>query len=442
MIDALATAAYRGAMTLAAGTAGLASRLPGAPASWRALADRLGHLEPVEPLLPGAPAIWLHAASVGELAAVRPLLGRLREGFPDRLYLVSTLTRTGLELARGMREADHAFLFPLDAPGAVRRVVHGFPLEAFLFTETEIWPTCLAELAAAGVPSFMVSGRVSARTAARSVLLRPVYRRVLAAVTCCMQTDDDAARIVALGADPARVQVAGSLKFDAAPGEPPESVRRVGAALGLGARQLFVAGSTHAGEDEAVLGAYREVAARHPSLLLLLAPRHPERLPAVAAAVERAGLPLIRYTDLVAAGTRPVAVPAPAVVVLDTVGVLAHCYALAVTAFVGGSLVPVGGHNVLEPARLARPVLVGPHTGHTGGVVDRLIAGGGAVRVRSGEELGAVLEELLSDPLRALEMGRRARALVESGQGAVARHVKIIAARLSTMRRTRSGTRP
>jgi 3-deoxy-D-manno-octulosonic-acid transferase len=191
----LVGAAYRGVMSAAAIVAGAAGRVPGAPASWRALRDRLGEVTPEERAVgAGAPAFWIHAASVGELTAVRPLVAQLRTRFPGRSCIVSTLTRTGLALAHSMREAHVARLLPLDAPGIVARVLQDVRLEAFLFTETEIWPTWLVALDEAGVPTFMVSGRVSERTVTRGRWLRPLYRAALAPVTCCMQTEDDAAR--------------------------------------------------------------------------------------------------------------------------------------------------------------------------------------------------------------------------------------------------------
>jgi 3-deoxy-D-manno-octulosonic-acid transferase len=433
MIERLAVGAYRGAMTTAAAAAGLASRLPGTSARWRALGARLGRLTDDErTLASGAPAVWLHAASVGELNAARPLLRRLRERFAERLCVVSTLSLTGLELARSTPEAHLALLLPLDAPGTVRRLLAHFQLEAFCFTETEIWPTLLAELAARGVPTFMVSGRVGSGTMRHARWLRPLYRHALAGVDCCMQSEEDAQRILALGADPRRVQVAGSLKFDGAAADPPPDVLRLGAALG--ARRMIVAGSTHQGEDEIVLEAFRRVLAGRADLTLLLAPRHPERLAAVADLVRAAGFSLARYSELATAEEGQ----APAVILLDVVGPLAHCYALGVIAFVGGSLVPVGGHNVLEPARAGRPVLVGPHTEHAADTVERLIAGGAALRVSSAESLAWALAGLLDEPARMADMGRRARALLEGGQGAVERHLKIIAARLSMTRFARA----
>jgi 3-deoxy-D-manno-octulosonic-acid transferase len=431
-------AAYRVAMTLAAAGARGAGVLPGLPEGWRSVGDRLGAITPDERAIgAGAPALWVHAASVGELTAVRPLIGQLRARFPGRACIVSTLTRTGLALARTFPEVHVARLFPIDAPGVVTRVLGEVRLEAFLFTETEIWPTWLAELADRGVPAIMVSGRVSERTLARARWLRPLYRSALDPVTCCMQTEDDAARINALGAQAIRVHVTGSLKFDAAPLEPPPQVERLRVRLENDARRVIVAGSTHEGEEAAVLDAYDRVVRGHRDVVLLLAPRHPERMDAVAALIDERKLPSRRYSALDGdAGPLP---PGPLVILLDVVGPLAHCYGLGVVAFVGGSLVPKGGHNVLEPARLARPIIVGPHTENAREVVERLLAGKGAVRVDSTDGLAWTLDHLLAHPEEALAMGRRAQGLVQTGQGAVERHMKVIAARLVTASFMRDG---
>jgi len=418
---------YRVAMSCAAGVAGVATRVPLAPERWRALGDRLGRLPPADrAALASAPALWVHAASVGELAAVRPLLGPLRARFPGRLLLVSTTTRTGLEQARALPEAHVATLLPLDARGPVAALLAAMRLEGFLFTETEIWPTLLAALAARKVPALMVSGRVGVASAARARWLRPLYRPALAQVFCCMQTAEDAARIIALGADPRRVQVAGSLKYDAGGAPPPPAVAAVAAALA--GRPVIVAGSTHAGEDEALCDALLRVAAAHRDVVLVLAPRHPERFAAVADLVRARGIPLAHWADVVAA--RDALPPGHAVLLVDVLGVLAQAYALGQVAFVGGSLVPIGGHNVLEPARAARPVIVGPHTASTGEVVERLVAAGGARRVATPEQLAALLAALLDDPAGAADMGRRAAAVAAGGEGAVERHMKIIATRL------------
>jgi 3-deoxy-D-manno-octulosonic-acid transferase len=425
---------YRTVMRLAAVGATVASVVPG---RWRGVGDRLGRLAADErAAASSAPALWIHAASVGELTAVRPLLAQLRTRFPGRLVVVSTLTRTGLALARDLPDVHVAFLLPLDAPGPIRKLLKAIRVEAFFFTETEIWPTLLAALAQHRVPAIMVSGRISERTMARVRWLRPLYRTALATVTCCMQTDEDAARIVALGADPRRVKVAGSLKFDAEAAEPPADVQAVGALLA--GRTVVVAGSTHEGEETILVDVLQRLALGHPGLLLLLAPRHPERFDGVADAIAARGVPLVRWSAL-AAGTG--AVPeAAGVILLDTVGILAHCYALGRIAFVGGSLVPVGGHNVIEPARHSVPVIVGPHTKNGGPVVERLIAAGGGMRVGTADQLALALDHLLAEPERAHDMGLRAWSAAQTGQGAVERHMKIIATVLESATFARAAT--
>jgi 3-deoxy-D-manno-octulosonic-acid transferase len=427
-------------MQLVAAGCAAAAKLPGVPPRWRAAADRLGRLDGAgQAMAASAPAIWVHAASVGELTAVRPLLAELRERLPGRVLVVSTLTRTGLALARTMPEAHLALLFPLDAPGPARALAARFRLEAFLFTETEVWPVWLEQLRRADVPAIMVSGRVSARSAARARWLRPLYRQALAEVTCCMQTSEDAARIVLLGADPRRVQVTGSLKFEAGAGTPAAEVQRFATAVGAPAQPLIVAGSTHDGEEAVVLDVYRQLSLAHRDVTLLLAPRHLERLDAVEAAIRAQHLPMVRFGALVDEGAAA-PVERPLVVLLDRMGVLAQCYRVASVAFVGGSLVPVGGHNVVEPAQAGIPVLVGPHTQNAPDVVDRLVAAGGAVRVTSRDTLALALDHLLAEPAAATAMGQRGRAAAQSGQGALEKHMKIILARLSAARFARDGT--
>jgi 3-deoxy-D-manno-octulosonic-acid transferase len=432
--DVLARAVYRGTMQMVAAGGAVLAGAPGVPPRWRAVGDRLGRLDAAaQAMAASAPALWVHAASVGELNAVRPLVGELRERFPGRVVVVSTLTRTGLALARTFSEAHLAVLFPLDADGPVEAVLERFRLEAFLFTETEIWPLWLERLRAEGVPAIMVSGRVSERTVRRARWLRPLYRAALTDVTCCMQTEDDARRIVAVGADPRRVQVAGSLKFDAGVPALAPDVERAGRLLGAPEQPLVVAGSTHDGEEAVLLDVYRRLSLVHRDVALLLAPRHLDRLDAVEAAVRASGLPQVRFGAL-ADGTGAVAAERPLVVVLDRMGVLAQCYRLATAAFVGGSLVPKGGHNVLEPAQAGVPVLVGPHTDNARDAVDRLVAAGGAVRVGSADALALALDHLLAEPGAASVMGQRARGAAERGQGALERHLKIITARLSAAR--------
>jgi 3-deoxy-D-manno-octulosonic-acid transferase len=242
-----------------------------------------------------------------------------------------------------------------------------------------------------------------------------------------MQTAADAVRIVAIGADPARVQVAGSLKDEAGATESPRVAAFEGW-LERGGRRLIVAGSTHAGEDRPVLEAYARVRRLHPEIVLLLAPRHPERFAEVGRLVEECGLRLQRFSHLngTDAGARTVDV-----VLLDEMGPLAECYRLAVVAFVGGSLVDVGGHNVLEPAAVGTPVVVGPHTANAAEATERLIVAGGGMRVDSAEALALAFEHVIAEPAVRRAMGERAQAAARAGQGALGQHLKILAARLS-----------
>jgi 3-deoxy-D-manno-octulosonic-acid transferase len=432
LLEAVVRATYRGTMGVAAGALEVGRRLPLLPPRLRAHADRLGYLDaPDQAAASGTAAVWVHAASLGELTGVRPLVRELRARVPGRQVIVSTMTRTGLAMARALDEAHLALLLPLDAPRVVERVLEPLDLEAFLFTETEIWPTWLEALRARRIPTIMVSGRVGERTARRARWLRPLYGPALVEVTCCMQTAADAERVVALGADPRRVQVAGSLKFDVeAVASGASRAARLASWLEATSRRLIVCGSTHAGEERMLLEAYARLAPRHPDAAMLLAPRHPERFEEVAALVEERGLPLTRFSSLVDGG--PAASSgAPAIVLLDEMGVLASCYPLAVAAFVGGSLVPVGGHNVLEPAQAGIAVLVGPHTETARDTVEPLVTAGGAMRVGSVADLEGSFDQLLGEPGLAAAMGLRARRAGRAGEGAVERHLKVIAARLS-----------
>jgi 3-deoxy-D-manno-octulosonic-acid transferase len=422
--------AYRGAMAMVAGAAGVLGRMPAN--RWQGVGDRLGRLPAAErAAATSAPALWVHAASVGELQAVRALLPGLRSRWPGRLLVLSTTTRTGLALARELPEAHLAFLLPLDARAAIRPLLRSLRLEGFLFTETEIWPTLLGELHAAGVPALMVSGRVSARNAARARWLRPLYRAALADVTCCMQSEEDARRIVLLGADEHRVHVAGSLKTAALQVERSPAVEAVGRALGVPARAVFVAGSTHEGEEAAALEAYDRALALDARLVLLIAPRHPERFARAAEVIRAAGHTPIRFAAL-ADGSARLPASGPVVVLLDEVGTLAGAYGLGRVAFVGGSLARVGGHNVLEPARAGVPVLVGPHTAHAADTVEALIEAGGALRVESAEALADALCALVADDGRRARMAERGRLAGAVDADVVGRHLRLIGARLAT----------
>jgi 3-deoxy-D-manno-octulosonic-acid transferase len=364
---------------------------------------------------PPAPCGWIHAVSVGEAIAAAPLVEGLRRTWPELPLVVSTVTETG---ARVVRErfaglARHRY-FPLDFPGAARRVIASIEPAFFVCMETELWPNLLRVLAARGVPTMIANGRLSDRSFRRYRLVRGAMKRVMGDVTVfAMQSDEDARRVIALGALPERVVVTGNLKHEALP-DPAGAADLWHRLLGLAVGQpVWIAGSTHRGEDEAVLDAHRRALAARPDLVLVLAPRHPERVAEVMKLVAANGFAGVRRSELPAG--RGAGVP---IIVLDTVGELAQLYTIADVVFVGGSLIALGGHNMLEPALRGKPVLFGPHTSNFREAAAILLAGGGGTVVRDAVELASELERLLGDPALRERRGAAAREAAASRHGA------------------------
>jgi 3-deoxy-D-manno-octulosonic-acid transferase len=293
--------------------------------------------------------------------------------------------------------------------------------------ETELWPNTLRTLASRGVPVMIANGRISDRSYRRYRLIRRFMASVLADVRLfAMQSDEDARRIIALGAQPERVVVTGNIKVDASVPDPAGAVDLWRRLLGLAPGQrVWVAGSTHQGEEALVLDAHRAAAAEFPELVLVIAPRHPERTREVQALVDRRGWPSVRRSELPAAVTSTAA-PVPTVVILDTIGELAMLYAVADVVFVGGSLVPMGGHNVLEAAQRRKPVLVGPHTGNFRESVGLLESVGAALVVRDASELSRELRRLLADPDLRAKLGDVGYDALASRHGAVRETLDLI----------------
>lgn len=403
---------------------GLLAYLPAFLARRRAgyrgtLAQRFGRLGDG---LPAEPRCWIHAVSVGESAAAVPLVEGIRRRWPELGIVVSTITPTGARIVaeRLAGAATHRY-FPIDLPGPVGRALDAARPRFFVAIETELWPNFLRALARRGVPAMIANGRISDRSFRRYRWIRALMRRVLADVAVfAMQTEEDARRIVALGAPPDRVVVTGNLKSDLLPEADPEG-ERWRQRLGLGAgTPLWIAGSTHRGEEAVVLDAFARLRARCPQLALLLAPRHPERADEVEALLRERGLSAVRRSRLGAGA------PAGSVVILDTVGELAGLYALADVVFVGGSLVPVGGHNVLEPAMRGKPVLMGPHMSNFREGAELLQQSGGGLVVEDGPALEQELARLLADPDHARGMGEAARTAFAGRQGAVSATLDLI----------------
>jgi 3-deoxy-D-manno-octulosonic-acid transferase len=361
------------------------------------------------------PSAWVHAVSVGEALAAQSLVDGLRRVYPELPIVMSTVTETGARVVRQHYAgvATHRF-FPLDVPSAVTRVMRAIDPAFLVCMETELWPNVLRLAARRGVPVMIANGRLSDRSFERYRLARPLLRQMLDDVRVfAMQSQEDARRMIALGARPERVFVTGNIKHE----PPPDAAgivdlwRRL---LALDAEQrVWIAGSTHRGEDQAVLEAHRAALAENPGLVLVLAPRHPERVGEVVALINARGWPAVRRSEL------PRGSIGDAVIVLDTVGELAQLYAVADVVFVGGSLVPVGGHNMLEPALRRKPVLFGPHTTNFREVAALLADAGGAIVVHDGRELAAEVRRLLADPALRDKIGTAGQEAAASRHGAV-----------------------
>lgn len=391
------------------------------------LGQRFGFL-PISVNIDREPSIWIHAVSVGEVLTTRALVDDLRARHPGLRVFLSTTTLTGQQVARTrLSEADGIFYFPFDLPWVVNRLLDILQPRLFVMMETEIWPNLLRACRRRGVRTVLVNGRISSRSYPRYRLLRPFFRRVLGDIDrCCMQSDESARRIVALGADPSRVVVTGSLKFDSLDWPPPGSHAqgrdRVLRYFRVpDDRLVLVAASTLRGEDRAVLAAFHRLRADRAGALLILAPRHPERFAEVEALARGEGFRVVRRTDL-----RVDAEPRADVVVLDTIGELARLFQVATLVFVGGSLVDAGGHNILEPAVFGKPIVFGPHMENFSEIAETFLAHAAAVQVTSADELGRVLADLAADPVRRASLGAAARALVEANRGAGARTLSAI----------------
>ncbi len=396
-----------------------------------ALRERLGSAPPGWTSR-GEPAIWIHAVSVGEVLAAQPLADELKRRFPERAVLVSTTTETGRRVARErLRSVDGIFYFPLDWTGAVRRGLRAISPALVIVMETEIWPNFLREARRQGVPVLFVNARISEKSFARfrrwEFLVGPFFARVLAdAELFLAQTPEDAARLTKMGAPDGRVEVTGNLKYDS---HAPE-MSRFGVWLEGQVRQqerwpVVVAGSVAAEEEEAVLAAYDIVQRRWRRALLILAPRKPDRFDQAASIAAAAGWRELRRSHI--RSDAPLDENAD-VIVLDTIGELAGLYLLADAVFVGGSLVPAGGHNILEPAWFSKPPVFGPSMENFRDMAAQFLKEQAAVEVRSGQQLGKVWVKLVEDRGLRERMGRAARELLLRNRGATARTLDRIAA--------------
>lgn len=383
------------------------------------LQERFGH---GASLPDGSGSIWLHAVSMGEVAAAAALLRALRRRYPDTPIVVTTSTPTGRARARALFGAgvDVRFL-PYDLPAAQRRFLAAIRPRFGIIMETELWPNLFHECARRDLVVVIASARLSARSVANYRRVLPLLRELFCGrVWVAAQTAEDAARFRAIGASPERTAVIGNVKFDIEiEAAVVQKGRELRAALGT-LRPVWVAGSTHPGEEEQVLDAHAEVCRVRADALLVLVPRHPARFDTVAASLARRGFDFVRRSapDAVEPGTQ--------ILLVDSVGELLAFYAAADLAFVGGSLMPVGGHNLLEPAALGVPVLSGPSDFNGREIANLLWREGGLIRVQDGAELAAAVIALCADGTQREAVGAAARRVVAANRGSVARLLELL----------------
>lgn len=370
-------------------------------------------------------AIWVHAVSVGETLAVSGLVKELQQRYPDRKIFLSSVTAAGREAAgKKLPGVAGQFYLPFDWKWAVRRVLRAIRPSVLVIVETELWPNLLKATTEFGCKTIMVNARVSDRSFPGYLMIRPFMRLVLENITrICAQSSIDAERFKELGARSDRITVTGNLKFD---GRTPQ-FGIIGRKLQTfledsGRKPVFVAASTMRGEESLVLKAWENIHGRYPQSLMILAPRHPARFDEVAKNLEALQLSIVRRTDLSEnADEICQQMSAAEILLLDTIGELAEVVGVADVVFVGGSLVPTGGHNVIEPAFWAKPIVFGPHMYNFRDVASIFLRAGAAVQVADAHELTGAVLHLLNHPADARQMGEKAKAVVNEQAGAARR---------------------
>lgn len=386
---------------------------------------RLGRYpDPVVQSLQGKRALWVHAVSVGEVLAAQPLLRALTVAQPDDPLVLSVITPGGFEVAsKAVAGRGIPVYFPLDLRPCVARALNAIRPRILILMESELWPTVIRQAHARGIPIAVVNGRLSPRAFRRYRLVRRWLGWIFTRVDCfVMQSQADADRLLQLGAPPGKVRVAGSLKWEASvrSRSSPQAMQEMARQLGLnGGQVVVVAGSTHRGEEAAVLEAFRAIRSTRADARLIIAPRHLERLAEVEGLARQAGFIPARLSQAAVGGEWQVGL-------VDTFGRLSFYYGLATVVFIGGSLIPHGGQNPLEAAGLGRPIVFGPSMHNFAAIVQDLLAHRAARQLRSPAELTAAFQDLLTHPGDAQAMGRRAHELTERSQGAAQRTLEAL----------------
>ncbi len=396
----------------------------------RGLQGRLGEVPSVLYDLSG-PVVWVHAVSLGEVTAIVPLLRAMKEEDPQQAIVVSTVTETGREMVLNQLKgvAIHCYA-PLDFWWAVNRYVRVLKPCLFILVESEIWPNLLTSLTQNHVPVCLVNGRISSRSFSRYQMVKRLMKRIWSFLDLAlMQTPQDAERIKQLGANENVIHVTGNMKFDQAVDhhEKFDSIQAIKATLGVRDTELvIVAGSTHPREEEQLLQAYQSLSQSKKDVVLVLAPRHIERASELEAVIASFGLSCVRRTQMSDENVVIAKEHSPRVILLDSRGELPYVYRVGFVGFVGGTLVPIGGHNLLEPAQWGRPVMFGSYVDHCQEIARQLLLAGGAVQIHEPKDLGSHLLHLLENFAEVEQMGRKALLVVEQNRGVVKKNLKMI----------------
>jgi len=391
------------------------------------LLERLGFVpKGLKAAVAGRDLIWVHAVSVGEVVAAVQLIRELKEALPGWVVAVSTTTETGQRLAKERLPESPVFYLPLDFRFAVRRYLRTLRPKMLVLMESELWPRLIDECARDGVPVVVANARISDRSLHRYMRLRQLWRPFLEMISLFLaQSQEAAARLIKIGAPAEQVRVTGNLKYDVRVSGESALTTMLLERLPVGSKVL-VCGSTLEGEEQLLLTAWSTVLATERNTVMVLAPRHPDRFASVAGMVSAGGFALVRASKF---QKQPESLTAGSIFLLDTIGDLASIYGVAAVAFVGGSLVTKGGHNPLEPAQFAVPVVMGPSFENFRGVVDAMQKED-AIRIVTPERLAATLIALLHDQNDAKALGERGRAAFEAQSGATAGTVQALMALL------------
>lgn len=393
----------------------------------KGLCQRMGFIpKSVHDHLKNVHPFWIHAVSVGEVIASIPIIKKIKEVYPQKKILLSTITSTGHDTARQkIPEIDFLIYFPYDFFFIIKKVLTIVNPCIFIHTETEIWPNFLFFLQQREIPSVIVNGRISSKSCRHYKLFKWFFKKVFNKVSAFgMQSLVDYQRVIDIGADPQKVLITGNMKFDQKiPDVDDRYNEKLLNGLNLGLEnKIFIAGSTHSAEEDIILEVFQKLIEKYSNLILILAPRHPERFSEVEKLVKKKGFAVYRKSQI----TKYQYLSRPQVILMDTIGELAQFYSIGEVIFVGGSLVNIGGHNILEPLVYKKPVIFGPYIQNVSEFVDVLIESGAGILVTTKDDLLFQAQRLLSDKEEAQMCGERGFQVIKVNQGATEKNFEII----------------